>query len=83
MLSAGCLETDEEVCCGCLVEHGCTTASQNRCLEVFHVFEDTDSIPVDGPCVGTGDCYTSCAAAGAYFDGGRMVVDYWKKKSLP
>ncbi len=81
--AAGCAETEEAVCCACLAEHGCTTASRDRCLEVFYVFEDTDSIPVDGQCVGAGDCYTSCAAAGAYFDKGRMVVDYWKKKSLP
>jgi len=77
------VDTEEEICCRCLVEHGCTTVSHGRCLEVFHVFEDKDSIPVDSQCVGSSDCYTSCAAAGAYFDGGRMVVDYWKKKSLP
>ena len=83
VLVAGCAETEEETCCGCLVEYGCVTASFDRCLEVFHVFEDKDSIPVDSPCVGASGCYAYCAAAGAYFDGGRMVVDYWKKKSLP
>ena len=82
-LAAGCADTEEEICCGCLTEHGCITDSFDRCVEMFYVFEDKDSIPVDGRCVGSSDCYTSCAVAGAYFDGGRMVVDYWKKKSLP
>ena len=61
----------------------CTRATRDRCLEVFHVIEDRNSVAVDGQCVGSNGCYTTCAAAGAYFDGGKMVVDYWKKQSLP
>ena len=82
-LAAGCADTEEDTCCACLVDNGCTTASRDRCLEVFHVFEGQDSIAVDIPCVGASGCYTACATAGAYFDGGKMVVDYWKKQSLP
>lgn len=83
LLAAGCTDSEEDVCCTCLVDNGCTTASRDRCLEVFHVFEGQDSIAVDSQCVGSSGCYTSCAAAGAYFDRGRMVVDYWKRQSLP
>lgn len=83
LLPAACAESEEEACCTCLMDHGCTSATRQRCLDVMHVFQGTDTIPVTSQCVGASGCYTSCAAAGAFFDGSRMVVDYWKKKSLP
>ena len=83
LLAVACSDPEEEVCCSCIVDQHCTAVSLDRCLDMFRVFEDKDSIPVNSNCVGSSGCYTSCAAAGAYFDGGRMVVDYWKRQSLP
>ncbi|MEK6938010.1 MAG: hypothetical protein AABX04_03110 [Nanoarchaeota archaeon] len=81
-LNLSCGKIEEEKCCDCLVGNRCTTASKNRCLDTFYVFQDVDSIPVDSQCVGKNNCYLLCAAEGAYFEDGKMVVDYWKKKSL-
>lgn len=83
LLVAGCADSEEEVCCTCLVDHGCSAASHDRCMEVFHVVDGTDNIAVDGPCVRAADCYLSCAAAGAYFTSDTMVVNSWKKQSVP
>ncbi len=75
-------ETDEEKCCRCLTLNKCTDSSEERCLDIFYVVNNKDSISVDIECIGRNDCYFSCAAGGAYFEDGKMVVDYWKKRNF-
>ncbi len=47
MVAAGCADSDEEVCCSCPVDNACTTASHDRCREVFIMHQGKDSILVD------------------------------------
>lgn len=83
LLNSNCdYKTEEEKCCGCLIENRCTEVSQERCLDIFYVFQGKDSIKIEDKCVGENSCYLPCAKRGAYFESGEMVVDYWKKKDL-
>lgn len=66
--TAGCLleedppAPEEEACCECLVNAGCTTVSYETCME--ELFEREGSIPVNTTCLAFQPCQINCIEAG-------------------
>ena len=69
--SSGCavdynLDTNEEVCCQCLLDHHCTPVSENKCLNLLYddsCYYEGDCDPyleIDLECASSSGCYFKC-----------------------